>query len=402
MISSKYSFLDATVDVKGMAYETIVSNTLKQEAGQFFTPRNIIKCMVQMLDPDENTRILDPACGSGGFLVMVLDHVRKKIAKAMYDDLDELHLREKYNSQEVNERVKKYAEKMIFGFDFDPDLKKAARMNMVMAGDGHANVFNINSLEYPKGDKEDIPKVNQRIEASIRQSGDQNFRFEPTQLNNALGKFDMVFTNPPFGAKVEVDFAISKEYDLGKNWNKEEDGSFVLNPATSSEAPEVLFIEQCYKFLKPGGKMAMVVPDGILGNPDRESTRYWILQHFKLLASVDLPVETFLPQVGVQASLLFLQKKTEKEMLAAAAGKEDYDVFMAIAEAVGKDRRGVPVYERDEDGAELIFDEEKKTLFRTPNGHERISKKTVKIKHLNDDLPKIAEAYQKFLQEKKK
>ena len=78
---AKYSFLDATVDVKGTAYETIVSNTLKQEAGQFFTPRNIIKCMVEMLDPDQNCRVLDPACGSGGFLVMVLDHVRHKIAK---------------------------------------------------------------------------------------------------------------------------------------------------------------------------------------------------------------------------------------------------------------------------------------------------------------------------------
>lgn len=399
---AKYSFLDATVDVKGMAYETIVSNTLKQEAGQFFTPRNIIKCMVEMLDPGENTRVLDPACGSGGFLVMVLDHVRRKIAKEMYDDLDELHLGEKYNSPEVNERVKQYAEKMIFGFDFDPDLKKAARMNMVMAGDGHANVFNINSLEYPAGDKEDIPKVNQKIEDSIKNSKDRKFHFDPDRLDNALGKFDMVFTNPPFGAKVEVDLAISKDYELGMNWNKAEDGSFTRTPASSSEAPEVLFIEQCCKFLKPGGKLAIVLPDGILGNPDRESTRYWILQHFKLLASVDLPVETFLPQVGVQASLLFLQKKTEKEMLAAASGNEDYDVFMAIAEAVGKDRRGVPVYKRDEDGAELIFEHVKKTLFHTAGGHERISSKTVREKRLDDDLPEIAKAYKEFLSGAKK
>lgn len=396
---AKYSFLDATVDVKGMAYETIVSTTLKRESGQFFTPRNIIKCMVQMLDPDENTRVLDPACGSGGFLVVVLDHVRKKIAKSMYDDLDELHLKEKYNSQEVNDRVRNYAEKMIFGFDFDPDLKKASRMNMVMAGDGHANIFNINSLEYPKGDKEDVPKVNKRIELSIKQSGDKEFPFEESRLDNAIGKFDMVFTNPPFGANVDVDLAISKEYELGQNWEKIDDGSFLKRATSSSEAPEVLFIEQCYKFLKPGGKMAMVVPDGILGNPERESTRYWILQHFKLLASIDLPVEAFLPQVGVQASLLFLQKKTEREKLDAATGKEDYEIFMAIAEAVGKDRRGVPIYERDEDGAELVFDEEKKTLFYTPGGHERISKKTIKIKHLNDDLPKIAEAYREFVRE---
>ncbi len=109
---AKYSFLDATVDVKGTAYETIVSNTLKQEAGQFFTPRNIIKCMVEMLDPNEDTRVLDPACGSGGFLVMVLDHVRRKITRNLYPDLDEVRLAARINSPEVDERVRHYAESL--------------------------------------------------------------------------------------------------------------------------------------------------------------------------------------------------------------------------------------------------------------------------------------------------
>lgn len=134
---AKYSFLDATVDVKGTAYETIVSNTLKQEAGQFFTPRNVIKCMVEMLNPTINSRVLDPACGSGGFIVMVLDHVRKQITKNMFSELEGALLEAKANSDAVNVKVKEYAENMIFGFDFDPDLKKAAKMNMVMAGDGH-------------------------------------------------------------------------------------------------------------------------------------------------------------------------------------------------------------------------------------------------------------------------
>ena len=167
---AKYSFLDATVDVKGTAYETIVSNTLKQEAGQFFTPRNIIKCMVEMLDPDQNCRVLDPACGSGGFLVMVLDHVRRKIAKNLYPDLDDVRLEARYNSPEVNDAVREYAEKMIFGFDFDPDLKKAARMNMVMAGDGHSNIYNINSLDYPFGSKPDVPLIAKAVNESIKHS----------------------------------------------------------------------------------------------------------------------------------------------------------------------------------------------------------------------------------------
>lgn len=376
---AKYSFLDATVDVKGTAYETIVSNTLKQEAGQFFTPRNIIKCMVEMLDPDQNCRVLDPACGSGGFLVMVLDHVRRKITKQLYPDLDEVRLDAKANSPEVDDLVRDYAEKMIFGFDFDPDLKKAARMNMVMAGDGHSNIYNINSLDYPQGDKPDVPFIAEAVNNSISVSHDKNFTFESAE-DNAQGKFDMIFTNPPFGAKVEVDPTISIKYELNSN------------------APEVLFIEACYHFLKPGGKMAIVLPDGILGNPNMEAVRLWVLKHFKLLASVDLPVETFLPQVGVQASLLFLQKKTEKEKLVDIEN-EDYDVFMAIVEKVGKDRRGVPIYVRDDDGAELLFPHTKKWLSYNENGKEIVRSRNERIKHLADDLPKIAASYHIFKEE---
>lgn len=378
---AKYSFLDATVDVKGTAYETIVSNTLKQEAGQFFTPRNIIKCMVEMLDPDQNCRVLDPACGSGGFLVMVLDHVRHKIARNFYPELDEMHLEAKLNSAEVDDAVREYAEKMIFGFDFDPDLKKAARMNMVMAGDGHSNIYNINSLDYPFGSKPDVPHIAEAVNESISHSADRDFHFE-TPATTAQGKFDMVFTNPPFGTKVEVDQEIAARYEL------------------SSKAPEVLFIEACYNFLKPGGKMAIVLPDGILGNPNTESVRLWILQHFKLLASVDLPVETFLPQVGVQASLLFLQKKTDAEMLVPIEN-EDYDVFMAIVEQVGKDRRGVPVYEKDDDGAEILFEHYKKWLTYADNGREIVRQRRERIKHLADDLPKVAKAYKEFKEEYK-
>lgn len=397
---AKYSFLDATIDVKGTAYETIVSNTLKQEAGQFFTPRNVIQCMVEMMDPDQNTRVLDPACGSGGFLVMVLDHVRKKYTANLYSHLSGVRLEEKYNHPEVVNFVKGYAERMLFGFDFDPDLKKAARMNMVMAGDGHANIFNINSLDYPKGQLTDTEKVGPKVAQSVTASKDRDFQFENYPKEDARGKFDMIFTNPPFGAKVVVDQSISARYELGRNPVKDAYGNYIFNGTEkSSEAPEILFIEQCYNFLKPGGKMAIVLPDGILGNPNTESVRAWILERFKLLASVDLPVETFLPQVGVQASLLFLQKKTAEEKLIAVAD-ENYDVFMAIVEAVGKDRRGVPVYMRDEDGAELSFNHKKEWLTIDENGNQVVKSRNERVKRLDDDLPKVSEAYKKFLNKK--
>ena len=375
---AKYSFLDASVDVKGMAYETIVSNTLKQEAGQFFTPRNIVKAMVEMLNPTETDRILDPCCGSGGFLVMALDHVRKQIATDMFPDLDGPLLAEKFNSIEVNERIRQYAERSIFGFDFDPDLKKAARMNMVMAGDGHANIFHVNSLAYPNWEHpEEIEKINASISRSLSEMKD---------LDNAYGsdareKFDMVFTNPPFGAKVKVEQEIASQYHL----------------SAYSDAPEVLFIEACYNFLKPGGKMAIVLPDGILGNPNTLPVREWILDKYKILASVDLAVEAFLPQVGVQASLLFLQKKTEIERQLAQDSDEDYDVFMAIAEKLGKDRRGNPIYLRDEDGAELLFDTETQYLVNKKEGTSEVKTRREKLKQLDEKKKKITEAYFKFL-----
>jgi len=397
---AKYSFLDASIDVKGTAYETIVSNTLKQSSGQFFTPRNVISCMVEMMDPDQNTRVLDPACGTGGFLVMVLDYVRKKYTKNAYSHLSEVYLDEKYNAPDVVSFTRKYAERMLFGFDFDPDLKKAARMNMVMAGDGHANIFNINSLDYPEGQLTDKDKVAPKVAESISISQDKDFNFE-FPMENAFGKFDMIFTNPPFGAKVEVDRSISRRYELGHNPVKDAYGNYLFNGTEkSSEAPEVLFIEQCYNFLKPGGKMAIVLPDGILGNPNTEPVRAWILERFKLLASVDLPVETFLPQVGVQASLLFLQKKTAEEKLIAVAD-ENYDVFMAIVEAVGKDRRGVPVYVRDEDGAELLFNHKKEWLSLDENGKTTVRSRNEKVKRLDDDLPKVSKAYKEFLRKEK-
>ncbi|WP_313600147.1 methylation-associated defense system DNA methyltransferase MAD2 [Epilithonimonas vandammei] len=375
---AKYSFLDATVDVKGLAYETIVSNTLKQEAGQFFTPRNIVRAMVEMLNPNENTRVLDPACGSGGFLVMVLDHVRKKIAAEMYPELDEVLITEKYNSYEVNERVRQYAENSIFGFDFDPDLKKAARMNMVMAGDGHANIFHVNSLAYPNWEHpQEIEKIKQAIEKSLNTMKDITNNYTP----DARAKFDMVFTNPPFGTKVKVDKEIAERYYLSRY----------------SDAPEVLFIEACYDFLKEGGKMAIVLPDGILGNPNTLPVREWILDKFKILASVDLALEAFLPQVGVQASLLFLEKKTENQRNLVHDGGEDYNVFMAIAEKLGKDRRGVPIYVRDEDGAEILFETEKKFLAFKENGDKYVKSRIEKVKLLDDDLPKIVGAYKEFL-----
>lgn len=377
---SRYSFTDASIDTKGMAYESIVSNTLKQERGQFFTPRNIIRLMVEMMDPSEEDMVCDPACGSAGFLVMVLDHVRHKIAQELFPDLKGVLLADKANNDpKVIARALKYARKKIFGFDFDPDLRKAARMNMVMSGDGHANIYNFNSLEFPKGHNTDV--------AAAKSAG--------VKCSQSGGSFDLIFTNPPFGAKIPIDDPeILGNYDLGHKWKKK-GGHWHRGVLQKSQPPEILFVERCYQLLKPGGRMAIVLPDGILGNPDLEYVRAWILRQCKVLASIDLPVETFLPQVGVQASLLFLQRKTIQEQLLSEM--PDYDVFMAMAEKVGKDRRGNRIYIRDEDGAELTFEQVLEELRKLPNGTTEVKELTLYDKEVDDDLPRILEKWRSFV-----
>ena len=393
---ARYSFLDASVDVKGMAYETIVSNTLKQEAGQFFTPRNIIRCMVEMMDPSEGDRILDVACGSAGFLVVALDHVRKKIAKEIFPDLEDIWLEQKYNSIEVNDRVKKYADNMIFGFDFDPDLKKAARMNMVMAGDGHSNIFHVNSMSYPKGDKKyELNQISSAIKKSVLYKGDND---ECSYGDDARGKFDLIFTNPPFGAKIPVnDPDILSMYDLGHNWDKNENGDWIKSSnIQGSQPPEILFVETCFKLMKPGARLAIVLPDGILSNPNTEYVRSWIIDKFIVLASIDLAVEAFLPQVGVQASLLFLKKKTQDQISIARDGNEDYEIFIAKADQLGKDRRGNPIFLKDDDGGEILFDTEVKYILNKKAGNQVVRNRIERIKKLNDDLPIIAKSFLEF------
>ncbi len=206
-------------------------------------------------------------------------------------------------------------------------------------------------------------------------------------------------TNPPFGSDIPVtERTILEQYELARRWERQGEG-FVMTPAIKpAVAPEGLFIERCVQWLKPGGRMGIVLPDGILGNPGDEYIRYWILRHCWVLASIDLPVECFIVEanVNILTSLLFLKKNTQQEVQASDLGqKQDYPVFMAVAEKVGFDRRGNTLYKRRPDGEEILvektYDEKVRigsTLeVRTLHRKERI---------LDDDLPHIAAAYAEF------
>ena len=391
---ARFDFLATDTDAKGMAFEAITSHTLKQKKGQFFTPRNVIRMMVEMVSPQAGKRILDPACGSGGFLIVALNHARRRILAELGCPSPDFPVQKEI--KKATPKIKRYAGESLFGFDVDSDLRKAARMNMVMNGDGHGHIFNFNSLEYGVyGTNETVGKT--RYRTPEMEAAEHALGVGP---GGAHGQFDYVFTNPPFGAKIPVeDPEVLRHFELGHTWRKE-GARWIKHALQKKVAPEVLFIEACWKFLKPGtGVMALVVPNGILGNPGEqmEFARWWLLQNGELLASVDLPAETFLPQVSVQASCVLLRRRSASETrMTGPRGPKQRPVFMAIAETCGHGRRGEPRYLREPDGSESIFE------IVEPDRWERDGKILERVrsrrgKRLADDLPSIAAEYRGLL-----
>lgn len=375
----RYSLLSTDTDAKGMAYEAITSTTLKRERGQFFTPRNVIRMMVEMMNPQRGFKVLDPACGSGGFLVVTLAHVRKQLLREIGAHPD---LPVPKELKRIDKDLRRYAKDSLYGIDVDADLKKAARMNMVMNNDGHGNVCEFNSLEYG------IPALRTPEMDQFEKRG------------GGHGKFDYVFTNPPFGSKIPVtDANVLEAYDLGHSWSRSGD-KFVRGGVQKRVPPEILFIEACYRFLKPGtGMMSLILPNGILGNPGEqmEAVRWWMLWRMELLASVDLPAEAFLPQVSVQASCVFLRRRDDNELrLAGPKGPKQRPVFMAIAEHCGHGRRGEKKYVRRPDGSELTEVLEISERWER-NGRivEQVRRKELRLEA--DDMPWIAVQYARFV-----
>lgn len=371
-----YTLLDSDVDVKGRAYEEIVGSNLRGDRGEFFTPRNICRMAVLMLDPGEKQLVLDPACGTGGFLITAMNHVIAKIEgeeRAKWkNNLDAART-------SIRRRISKYAEKFIVGIDFNPELVKASKMNMVMNNDGAGGLYQANSLENPAG-----------------------WRDEVLRTRKLLGCVDLLFTNPPFGSKIPVtDPSILEQYELGHRWSYDEVSDQWMKGTVlqKSQPPEILFIERCVQFLKPGtGRAAIVLPDGILGSPGLGYVREWILRNTQILASIDLHPDTFQPFVSIQTSVLILQRKTQEQIdLETAANRiGDYDIFMAVANHIGHDKRGQDTYVRDAHGNEM-FNEVEKQVWEYVDGVRVVRNHKVQSKILDDNTHQIAEVFRQWL-----
>ena len=377
---AKYDFTRTDVDAKGVAYQELVGVNLRGDRGQYFTPRGVVKLVIEMLDPKEGERLLDPACGTGGFLVATLGYMLEKFRKEQNTVAGAEDTQEFLN---VHERLREYAASMVYGADFDPFLIRAAQMNMVLAGDGRGHIYNLNSLEFPLGHMTDVDAAKKEI---------------------SFETIDIIATNPPFGSDIPItDRHILEQYELAHNWESDGEGGFRMTQTLkNSMSPEILFIERCVKWLKPGtGRMGIVLPDGVLGNPASEYIRWWIMRETQVLASVDLPVEAFIAEanVNILTSLLFLRRKSNQEkLLEAMNGMADYPVFMAVADKVGYDRRGNKLYKRTPDGEDIVAPVEKaEKLLIGGKVIERVLTRNEKIE--DNDLPVIAKEYKKFLVE---
>lgn len=316
-----FCLIEAERDSVADAFETFIDHALKGGQGQFFTPRNVVRMMVDILDPNDEDYIIDPSCGSGGFLVETLRYIWKK--------LDSEGERYHWNSANLKEEKMEVALNKICGIDKDYFLSKVAKAYMAILGDGKSGIFCEDSLDVPT-----------------------NWQ-DKTKIKIAPGKFSVLLTNPPFGSKIPVRGEEKlRQYDLAYKWSKNnKTGKWEKGKLKDKESPQVLFIERDVQLLADYGRMAIVLPDGVFGNDTFGYIRNWLKERGRILAIIDVPVETFQPNTSTKTSILIFQKLPKEEI------PKDYEIFMAIASTCGHDRRGNEI---NSDEIQLVADEYKK------------------------------------------
>lgn len=326
-----YNLSTTSDDVKGIAFEQFLGKTFRGELGQFFTPRTIVDFMVSIIDPQEGEVVCDPCCGSGGFLIKAFEYVREKIEKDLEAQKESIkeqlygvdyekmsakkkqevdsevarifsYLNEELNINNEKGRLRSLSFDCIYGTDANPRMARTAKMNMIMHGDGHGGVHHHDGLL----NVDDI--------------------FE--------NRFDVILTNPPFGARVEKDLKITeadkftdevkiavykKRYGEAytqalKQVNDNVGKSLLSLYKIDNGLTEVLFIERCLNLLKPGGRMGIVLPEGVLNNSNLQKVREFVESKAKILLIVSIPQDVFVASgANVKSSLLFFKKFTEEE-----------------------------------------------------------------------------------------
>ena len=306
------------------AFEYLINKSSKGEKGQYFTPRHVIDMCVKMLNPQKGEHMIDTASGSCGFPV----HTIFKITGKLFSNAD--------IPDEEKDNVLK-----IFGIDFDEKAVRVARTLNLIAGDGNTNVLHLNTIDYDRW------KTTVSSREWLRVYGEGLERLEKLQKEKDSYKefnFDVLMANPPFAGDIKEQTILSK-YDLAfKDENK--------NKMKSKVGRDILFIERNLDFVRPGGRLALVLPQGRFNNTSDKDVREYITDKARILAVVGLDVNTFKPHTGTKTSVIFLQKWNDDKTnpMYYCPKVEDYPIFFAVSEKSGKDNSGEYVYTKDENG----------------------------------------------------
>lgn len=307
------SLLESSQDILSDVYEIFVSRSLKEDGGQFFTPPNVVKFIVRYLDPDIKSKIIDPACGHGGFLLESKSYLYEKIIDRFKGKKDVI------NKQKIS------IISNLYGIDKDSFLAKVSRLYLEILSNGNSNIFCEDSL--------DPDSYHSIVSEKV--------------VDNS---FDFVFTNPPFGVKIPIDIKnILEKYELAHVWKKTgEKWEIQRGKLVEKQPPQILFIERCVQLLKEGGKLGIVLPEGIFGNPSDRYIWEYLYRKGKILGIVSLDQNTFQPYTCNKTSILFFQKSMETSL--------DYNIDFAIVENVGHDKDGKVLYKLEKDGSKKKID----------------------------------------------
>jgi len=316
---SMYSLTKADTDVIGTAYEVYVASHLKGERGQYFTNRLLIKLIVNILGPTEDDIVLDPACGSAGFLLSALNFVKRRVNNSIRTADAKVDTINRFRGN-------------LFGIDISPKLVKVAQANMLLGKDGHTGIIKTDSLN---SIEKQVPK--------------------PYWKKAGYGKPTVVMTNPPFGSSSEHKIKVRnklEQFEIGYIWDTDERGNLVKTDKlaeTSGRPPELLFLERCIQWVQPGGRIGIVMARGQLDSKEALPSRYLAMKECKIISIINAHDDSFQPFCGSKASLIMLQKWREDE-----DRTKDYRIFMGISKKIGQNSRGRPIFKRDAEGKPII------------------------------------------------
>ncbi len=301
-----YCLINASRDVIADAFETFISDALKGGQGQFFTPRNVVKLLVEITNPQPNEQVIDPACGSGGFLIESLRHQWQQLTKQAKD----------YGWSELalNEEKMSAAIKNIKGIEKDRFLSKVTKAYMVLMGDGKGGIFCDDSLETTESWSNE------------------------TKQNVKLGQFDVLLANPPFGKEIKITGQDKlKQFDLAYLWKKGSSGFVKSEKIKTEEAPQILFVERSLQLLKDGGRMAIILPETYFHAPKAAYVLQYLLKNNNLTWLVDLPHNTFRPYNNAKCVAVVVEKNKPQQRT----------ISMAVIEEMGHDHQGKDIFRWD-------------------------------------------------------